>query len=104
MRRRTALALLLFSALPLLAHDEFRIIGVVIKKPDTALQVRNKAGKVFSVALNKDTVVRRDKNKIAAAELKAGLTVVIDALGDSEADLVAMEVRIVPAIAPSSGK
>ncbi len=104
MTRRTILALLLSSALPLFAHDQFRIIGVVVSKRETTLQVKNNAGKAFNVGLNKATVVQRDKSKISAAELKAGLTVVVDALGDSEDDLVALEVRIVPAIAAPLGK
>jgi len=41
---------------------------------------------------------------VAASELKAGRSVVVDALGDSEADLLALEVKIVPAIAPPPGK
>ena len=104
MTRRSALATVLLSVPALLAHDEFRIIGVVTSKQEKVLQVRNKTGKVFSIEINKDTVVLRNKNKIAMSELKAGLTVVVDALGDSEADLAAVEIRIVPAIAPSPAK
>ena len=99
MTRRTILALTLSNALPLFAHDQFRVIGVVVSKRETALLVRNKAGKAITIGLDKATVVQRDKAKVSAAELKAGLTVVVDALGDSEDDLVALEVRIVPAIA-----
>ncbi len=42
--------------------------------------------------------VSRDKKKVDAAELTVGLTVVVDAYGDSEEDLLALEIRIVPPI------
>jgi len=35
---------------------------------------------------------------VPRTELKAGLSVVVDALGDDLTDVVALEVRIVPAI------
>lgn len=39
----------------------------------------------------------RDTQKVSQAELKPGLHVVADACGDSLEDLLAVEVRIVPA-------
>ena len=101
MSRITALlafAVLLAAALPTLAHDEVRVIGAITRKQDASIQVKTAAGKTFSIALNKETRISRDKKKAEASELKPGVTVVVDALGDSESDLVAQEVRIVPAI------
>jgi hypothetical protein len=98
------LAVLLLAALPVFAHDEVRVIGTVTKKQDSSIQVKTAAGKTFSIALNKETKISRDKKKADAAELKTGVSVVVDALGDSESDLVAQEVRIVPAITPSAAK
>jgi hypothetical protein len=54
--------------------------------------------------MKKDTLIYRDKQKVAATELKVGRSVVVDALGDSFDDLVALEVNIVPAIVPSPAK
>lgn len=98
------LTILMLGATPLLAHDEFRIIGTVTKRTDAQVQVKTKAGKTISIALNKETLISRDKKKVASTELKTGRSVVVDALGDSEAELVALEVRIVQAIAPAPVK
>jgi hypothetical protein len=48
------------------------------------------------MATDEATVVTRDKKKVGATELKVGLSVVVDANGDSLEDLVVLEVRIVP--------
>jgi hypothetical protein len=94
------LMILILGATRLLAHDEFRIIGTITKLQDSQLQVKNREGKTFSIKINTETYIHRDKEKerTAASELKNGRSVVVDALGDSEADLLAVEVRIVPAI------
>lgn len=83
------------AALPLGAHDDYRIIGTVVKASATALEMKNKEGKKFALDLNKQTVVKRDNQKLGVSELKPGMNVVVDALGDSEADLLAIEIRIV---------
>jgi hypothetical protein len=51
--------------------------------------------------VDKQTVISRDKKKVDASELKAGLSVVVDAYGDSleDSDVLAIEIRIVPPIA-----
>jgi hypothetical protein len=95
---------LLVAALPMLAHDEVRVIGAIVRRQDASIQVKTAAGKTFSIAFNKDTKISRDKKTAQSSELKAGVTVVVDALGDSEDDLVAQEVRIVPAIKPATPK
>jgi hypothetical protein len=101
MRRITSfvtLAVLVLGATQLMAHDEFRIIGTVTKRQDSRLEVKTKEGKTIPIGLNTTTTVWRNKKKVATTELKVGQSVVIDALGDSYADLVAFEVRIVPSI------
>jgi hypothetical protein len=102
MTRRTSIAIalaLVFSALmPLSAHDDYRVIGVVTKVQTSKLDVKSKDGKNHSIKLNKDTFVNRDKKKMGVSELKAGQSVVVDATGDSESDLLALEVRIVPPV------
>ena len=95
---------MMLGGAPLSAHEEFRIIGTVTKRTEPQLQVKSKAGKTIVIALNKETLVSRDKVKVVSTELKIGRSVVVDALGDSEAELLALEVRLVPAIAPSPAK
>jgi hypothetical protein len=81
------------------AHDEFRIIGTVARHENSTLQVKNREGKTISVRLDKQTVITRDKKKVPPAELRTGLSVVVDAYGDTEDDSLALEIRIVPPIA-----
>ena len=56
MIRRTVsfmiLTILVLSATPLLAHDEYRIIGTISKLQGPQLQIKNKDGKTFTVKLN----------------------------------------------------
>lgn len=89
-------AILCLGAAHALAHDEFRIIGTVTKLQNSRLDVKTKEGRTISIALNQETLISRDKKKIETTELKTGRSVVVDALGDSYDDLVALEVRIVP--------
>lgn len=90
---------LVLGAAPLSAHDEFRIIGTVAKYQDSTLQVKTREGKTIPVKLDRQTLITRDKKKVPPAELKAGLSVVVDAYGDTEEDSLALEIRIVPPIA-----
>jgi hypothetical protein len=46
--------------------------------------------------IDAETLVTRDKKKVARGELKIGAHVVALACGDSLKDLLAMEVRLVP--------
>ncbi len=101
---KTAIALLFIATTTLTAHDDFRVIGIVTKVQAAKLDVKSKDGKNHSIKLNKETFVTRDKKKVGASELKAGQSVVVDATGDSEDDLLALEVRIVPAIATPTAK
>jgi len=100
----TALALAFSVSVPLSAHDDYRVIGIVTKVQATKLDVKARDGKNYSIKLNKETFINRDKKKVGASELKAGQSVVVDATGDSQDDLLALEVRMVPAIAPSAAK
>ena len=52
----------------------------------------------MTMKVDQGTLVMRDGKKVGPAELKAGRFVVVDALGDSLDDLLAVEVRIVPAL------
>jgi hypothetical protein len=80
------------------AHDEYRIIGTIVSRQNTKLELKSREGKMVAVKLDGETLVYRDNKKIDVAELKAGHHVVVDALGDSVADLLALEVRIIAAL------
>ena len=89
---------LLLTAAGLRAHDEFRIIGTITAAQPTQLQVKSREGKALSIKVNNETLVYRDNKKVTQAELKAGRFVVVDALGDTIDDSLALEVRIVPSL------
>jgi Domain of unknown function (DUF5666) len=95
----TVTTMMTLAGSSLLAHEDFRVIGTLTKHQDSRIEVKSRNGKTTTIKLDKQTVITRDKGKVDATELKAGLSVVVDAYGDSEADLLALEIRIVPPIA-----
>ena len=80
------------------AHEDFRVIGTLTKHQDSNIEVQSRDGRLTSIKLDRQTLIRRDSNQIDAAELEIGLSVVVDAYGDSAEDLLALEIRIVPPI------
>jgi hypothetical protein len=80
------------------AHDDFRIIGTLMKHEASKIEVKNKEGKTISIRLDKQTAISRDKKKVAPSELRVGQSLVVDAYGDTEDDSLALEIRIVPPI------
>jgi len=93
-----AAILLVLAATVARAHDEFRIIGTITAAQPTQLQVKSRDGKALSIKVNDETLVYRDNKKVTRTELKAGRFVVVDALGDTIEDSLALEVRIVPSL------
>jgi len=106
MKRRlitlSILAVVALGATGLRAHEAFRFVGTIASLKATQLAVKTKQGRTVYIEMTKKTIVLRDKAKVPATELKAGLSVVVDALGDDDTDLTAKQVRIVPAIAPAA--
>jgi hypothetical protein len=98
----TTLIVLALGATGLRAHEAFRIVGTIATMKPTQVGVKTKQGRTVYIELTKKTIVLRDKTKVPATELKTGLSVVVDALGDDDSDLTAKQVRIVPAIAPAA--
>ena len=101
MKRRLIIAgilsVLLVGPSPAAAHEEYRVIGTITKVTATILDVKqSKDNKTISMLMNEFTLVVRDKQKISAAELKTGLSVVVDAAADTD---MAEVVRIVPPLA-----
>ena len=101
MKPRLAIALvvlLVLAAATARAHDEFRIIGTITAAQPSQVQVKSREGKTLWIKGNDTTLVYRDNKKVARAELKAGRFVIVDALGDTIEDSLALEVRIVPSL------
>jgi hypothetical protein len=85
-------------AAPVRAHDDFRVIGTLLKHENSKIEVKKKEGKVVSIRLDKQTAISRDKKKVTPSELRVGQSLVVDAYGDTEDDSLAIEIRIVPPI------
>jgi hypothetical protein len=102
MFRRTVflliVSILVLTAVRALAHDQYRIIGTITKWESSHLDVKDRDGRTLSIEVDSDTAIQRDKKKIPASELQVGQTVVVDALGDSESELLARDITIVPPI------
>jgi len=91
------LAALTVGLMPALAHDDYRIIGTITRVTATALDVKQtKDGNTIVMKMDSATLVTRDKKNVERTELNAGLSVVVDARGDSLKDLVVLEIRLVP--------
>ena len=101
-----AVAIVTMSTAIVSAHEHFRIVGTITKLSATELDVKNKESKTFTVDINKNTVVKKgtDKTELGLKELKVGQSVVVDAYGDDEFDLEALDIRIVPPIAGKGGR
>jgi len=91
-------AMVALGAAQAFAHDEYRIIGTIVSRQNTKLELKSREGKMWAVKLDGETLVYRDNKKVDTAELKAGRYVVVDALGDTITDLLAVEVRIIAAL------
>lgn len=92
------LAALMLSVASSSAHDNYRIIGTVVKLAGTTLDItQTKNGKTISMEMTKTSRVTRNKKPVKASEIKAGASVVVDAQGDSLEELDVVEVKIVPA-------
>lgn len=91
-------AMVAVGAAHALAHDEYRIIGTIAARQDSQIQVKSREGKVVTIKVDGETLIYRDNKKVDAAELKAGRHVVVDGLGDTPTELLALEVRIIAAL------
>ncbi|MEO8078800.1 MAG: hypothetical protein ABI818_20930 [Acidobacteriota bacterium] len=95
------LTCLIGATTPTRAHDMFRFVGTVVKM-DVAKKslrmkfVENKKELVVDIAVTERTPIERDGKKASRSDLKPGLNVVVDALGDDYESLVAEKIKIVP--------
>jgi hypothetical protein len=98
--RVVTFAVLLSSTMSLAAHDQFRIIGTIVKFEKLQLYVDTSQGGVSAFQLQEGTPIYRDKKRVPATELKAGHSVVVDFMGETpyDDDLFVVAVTLVPAI------
>jgi hypothetical protein len=99
-----ASALFVLGSAPGSAHDEIKVYGTITKPEPSSLEVKTEEGQIVSIKVDIATFIWRDRKKVDISELKVGDNVVIDAWGDSLADAVALDVRIVPSITAPAGK
>ena len=98
MMRLFVMAALVVGASNTFAHEDYRVIGTVMKYQDSRIEVESKDGNTTSIRLDRQTAITRDTQKVDVTELEVGLSVVVDAYGDSAEDALALEIRIVPPI------
>jgi hypothetical protein len=107
---RTLLGSLALAALvstsPVSAHDQFRVIGKIVKFENWRLNVETSYGEPFSFLLSEYTPIWRDKKPVTAKELKVGGSVVVDVSADSlyDDDRFIIGVTLVPPIPAKRGK
>ena len=96
MRALIAAVAALVLAGSLSAHEKFKIVGTVVNVKTDEVAVKAIDGATYEIDFPGTTVVT-DKNheKLDRAELKAGLKVVVMALGHDMFDLEAYEVQLV---------
>jgi len=99
MTRVIAVAALALGASHAVAHEDFRVIGTVMSHQDSNIEVQSRDGSLTSIRLDRQTLITRDTKTVAATQVEIGVSVVVDAYGDSAEDLLALEIRIVPPIA-----
>jgi hypothetical protein len=106
---KTRLAALVVLALTfgvttsIFAHDELGFTGTLVAVDTTKNRItvkykENGKDETVVVVLTPKTAITQNKVKVAKTTLKAGLSVVVRALGCEDQDPEATEIRIVPAL------
>lgn len=82
------------------AHEQFRVIGKIVKFEKWRLDVETRYGETFLFPLQEYTPIWRDKKPVTAKELKVGGSVVVDVSADSlyDDDRFIISVTLVPPI------
>lgn len=94
----TAWFAFLMTSGAVIGHEEFRVIGTLTSRAERMIEVASRDGATRSIKVDRQTVITRDAQPVDTDALEVGMTLVIDAYGDSLDDLLALEIRIVPAI------
>ena len=98
MGRRIILVILagLLVGAPGVSGHQIEVVGTVVSRQNTRLDVKTKDGQTTSIALEQSTLIFRNQKRVDVAELKPGVQVEVHALDDAAADLVAYLVDILP--------
>jgi hypothetical protein len=96
----------LVSTSTVAAHEQFRIIGKIVKFENWRLDVETADGETFVFPLHEHSVIWRDKTRVTAKELRVGRSVFVDVSADSlyDADRFIVGVTLIPSLAPKGGK
>ena len=88
------------------AHEVFRIVGTIVKFEKWRLDVKTNDGEMFLIQLPEYTPIQRDKKRVTAKELKAGVGVIVEVVGDTpyDADRYVTSVTVVPSSTESTEK
>lgn len=81
-----------------MGHEEFRVIGTLLTHSETMIEVAARDGATRTIKVDRQTLVTQDTQPTEVSALEDGMTLVIDAYGDTMDDLLALEIRIVPPI------
>lgn len=90
---------ILFAAAPAAAHEEKEVAGQVTAVTPKTLQLRMKDGKLVTLDVDANTRFILGGKRVTPASMKVGQSVKALGLGDSLADLVAIDVTIYPSAA-----
>lgn len=94
----------LIGATSALAHDEYRVIGTITEQKGDALVVKAQDGRIANIRVNEKTELSKEAGKATRADLKVGRFVVVQAYGDDYSDMLALEIKLVPAPAGKPAK
>lgn len=77
------------------AHDghAHTIRGVVTARDTGRIEVQTPGGEKLSIAINPQTLVTRDKRKVAIADVEPGRRVIVD-IGNGEDPLIARGIKV----------
>ena len=94
--RLVAIAVFLaFVATPTVAHEKFKIVGTVVKIHAEQIDVKAVDGATYEIDFLDSVPVTRKTKRVARTEVKAGVKVIVNALGHDVFDLEAVEVQLV---------
>lgn len=95
LRLAAAAALLALVVTPGMAHEKFKIVGTVVKIHAEQIDVKAVDGATYEIDFLDSVPVTRNFKKVPRTELKAGVKVIVNALGHDMFDLEAVEVQLV---------
>ena len=89
-----AIVAALLGAAPAFAHGEIPVVGVVKSISATTIEISMKDGETVKLAMDVNTRVMKDGERLGIGDLKIGQSVSAVGFGDSLEDLIALDVTI----------